>query len=82
MSISLVSLIRESSVSLRMGTVAHLIPAKDRNGRLSGYYKCSDCMAEFRPNPNKPGEMGVFFAAHVLVSHPIPVTNGKDVAKT
>ena len=36
----------------------------------------------FSSESQKPGEMAVFFAAHVLVSHPIPVTNGKDVAKT
>ena len=65
-----------------MEPVPHLNAAKDRNGRFSGYYKCSDCLAEFRPNPNKPGEMAFFFAAHVRLSHPTPVTNGEDVAKS
>ena len=65
-----------------MEPVPHLNAAKDRNGRFSGYYKCSDCLAEFRPNPNKLGEMAFFFAAHVRLSHPTPVTNGEDVAKS
>jgi hypothetical protein len=81
-SFSLVSPIRESSVSLCMEPVPHLNAAKDRSGRFSGYYKCSECLAEFRPNPSKLREMAFFFAAHLRLSHPAPVTNGKDGAKT
>ena len=40
-----------------MGEDAHLIAAKDRNGRSSGYYKCSLCTAEFRANPEDRGEL-------------------------
>ena len=40
---------------------AHLTAAKDRNGRFSGYYKCSHCNAEFRPNPNNHMEMSIGF---------------------
>jgi uncharacterized C2H2 Zn-finger protein len=52
-----------------MGETAHLIAAKDRNGRFSGYYKCSRCAAEFRPNPKYIGELSKSFAAHVQFSH-------------
>ena len=47
-----------------------LIPATDRNGKFPGYYKCSVCVAEFRPNPDDIKEMTFFFAAHVWLSHP------------
>ena len=47
----------------------YLTAAKDRNGRFSGYFKCSLCVAEFRPNPEHVKEMAFFFAAHVRLSH-------------
>jgi hypothetical protein len=49
---------------------AHLIAAKDRNGRFSGYYKCSLCVPEFRGDPKQLKEMAFFFAAHIRLSHP------------
>jgi hypothetical protein len=49
---------------------AHLTAAKDRNGRFSGYYKCSLCEAQFRPNPNNVEDMWRSFAAHLRLSHP------------
>ena len=64
-----------------MGTVAHLTAAKDRNGRFSGYYKCSLCAAEFRPNPNQLGEMAFFFAGHIRLSHPVHKTDPMDVVQ-
>jgi hypothetical protein len=67
-------------VDLAMGTVAHLIPAKDRKGRFSGYYKCSLCVAEFRQNPKDPAELSRTFAAHVRLSHLPLETQGKDVS--
>lgn len=47
----------------------HLTVAKDRNGRFSGYYRCSLCVAEFRPNPKQLEEITSHFAAHVRLSH-------------
>jgi hypothetical protein len=61
-----------------MGTVAHLTAATDRNGRFSGYYRCSLCVAEFRPNPEQLEEMASFFAAHVQFSHSDDATTRKD----
>ncbi len=58
-----------------------LTAATDRNGRFSGYYKCSLCVAEFRPNPNQLGEMAFFFAGHIRLSHPVPKTDHMDVAQ-
>src|SRR5260370_25576543 len=55
-----------------MGEDVHLTAAKDRNGRFSGYYKCSHCQAEFRPNPKVIREIAASFAAHVKCSHPAP----------
>jgi hypothetical protein len=52
-----------------MGTIAHLTAATDRNGKFSGYYKCSLCSAEFRPNPKDRGELSRTFEAHVKHSH-------------
>jgi hypothetical protein len=46
-----------------------LIAAKDRHGRFSGYYKCSHCPAEFRPNLQNPAELWNFFASHVQLKH-------------
>ncbi len=62
-----------------MGEDAHLTAAKDRNGRFSGYYKCSLCSAEFRRNPHQLGEMIIAFAAHVRLSHPATKTTHEDV---
>ena len=59
----------QSSVDFAHGEAAHLTAAIDRNGRFSGYYKCSLCDSEFRPNPKNPGEIGATFAAHVRFSH-------------
>ena len=70
--------VTDKSVDLHMGPVAHLTAAKDRNGRFSGYYKCSHCNAEFRPNPKCPGELTKTFVAHVRVSHPPLETQRKD----
>ena len=52
-----------------MGIAAHLIPAKDRKGKFSGYYKCSLCPAEFRSNPECPGELSKTFDSHAKYSH-------------
>jgi predicted small metal-binding protein len=52
-----------------MGKEGHLTAAKDRKGRFSGYYKCSLCEAEFRPNLNDLAEISKTFAAHLRVSH-------------
>jgi len=60
-----------------MGTVAHLTAATDRIGRFSGYYKCSLCVAEFRPNPKELGEMAFFFAAHIRLTHPAQETTAR-----
>jgi hypothetical protein len=49
---------------------AHLIAAKDRSGRFSGYYKCSRCVAEFRGDSKELKETAFFFAAHVRLAHP------------
>lgn len=62
-----------------MRTVAHLIPTTDRNGKFSGYYKCSLYTAEFRPNPECLKEMASFFAAHVRFSHCDDDTTHKDL---
>ena len=59
---------------MRMNEGAHLTAAKDREGRFSGYYKCSLCKAEFRPNPKDLREISSFFAAHVRYSHPASET--------
>jgi hypothetical protein len=53
-----------------MGKEGHLTAAKNRKGRFSGYYKCSLCQAEFRPNLNNLGEISKMFAAHLRLSHP------------
>jgi hypothetical protein len=53
-----------------MAEDAHLTAAKDREGRFSGYYKCSLCGAEFRPNPENRGEMMIIFTRHIERSHP------------
>ena len=58
-----------------------LIPATDRNGKFSGYYKCSVCVAEFRPNPDNIKEMAFFFAAHLRLSHPAQETPHRDLAQ-
>lgn len=58
------------SRSLRMAEVAHLAAATDRKVRFSGYYKCSLCSAEFRPNPKNPGDLSKTFPAYVRLSHP------------
>jgi hypothetical protein len=52
-----------------MGEDAHLTAAKDREGRFSGYYKCSLCDAKFRPNPENRGEMMIIFTRHIERSH-------------
>ncbi len=52
-----------------MEAVAQLTAAKDRNGKFSGYYKCSLCNAEFRSNPKDLGELSKTFAAHVQFCH-------------
>jgi hypothetical protein len=62
-----------------MGEVAHLTAATDRKGRFSGYYKCSLCSAEFRPNPKNPGELSKTFAAHVRLLHPAYKKNPVNV---
>jgi hypothetical protein len=59
---------------------AHLIAAIDRKGKFSGYYKCSVCQAEFRPNPEFRGELSKTFDAHVQFSHSAKETTGKDVS--
>jgi hypothetical protein len=58
-----------------------LTAATDRNGKFSGYYRCSLCVAEFRPNPECHKEMTSFFAAHVRLSHPAQDTTSKDVVQ-
>jgi hypothetical protein len=58
-----------------------LTAATDRNGKFSGYYRCSLCVAEFRPNPECLKEMASFFAAHVRLSHPAQKTTPEDVAQ-
>lgn len=68
-------------VDLPMGTIAYLSAATDRNGKFSGYYKCSLCVAEFRPNPKQLGEMAFFFAAHVRLSHPAQEATRQDVVE-
>lgn len=65
-----------------MEVVAHLAAAKDRSGKFSGYYKCSLCEAEFRPNPKCLGELSKTFAAHVQFSHPQKETSDKDASQT
>jgi hypothetical protein len=62
-----------------MEAVPHLTAATDRKGKFSGYYKCSLCDAEFRPNPKDRGEMARFFAAHIRLSHPAQHTTRNDV---
>jgi hypothetical protein len=62
-----------------MGKEGHLVAAKDRKGRFSGYYKCSLCEAEFRPNLNDLGEMSKTFAAHLRLSHPDDKKPSADV---
>ena len=62
-----------------MGEDAHLTAAKDSKGRFSGYYKCSLCPAEFRPNPENVRELMFFFAAHIRLSHPASKTTRVDV---
>jgi hypothetical protein len=64
-----------------MGEDAHLNPSKDRKGKFSGYYKCSLCPAEFRPNPRDRREMMIAFAAHVGLAHPAAKTNCEDADK-
>ena len=64
-----------------MRELLRLIPATDRNGKFSGYYKCSVCVAEFRPNPDDIKEMTFFFAAHVRLSHPAQETPPEGVAQ-
>jgi hypothetical protein len=56
----------------------HLTAAKDRNGKFSGYYKCSLCNAEFRPDPKNLGELSKSFISHVKFSHPPKGTSDKD----
>jgi len=62
-----------------MEAVAHLTAAKDRNGKFLGYYKCSLCDAEFRPNPSNLGELSKTFAAHVQFSHSAKQTQDKEL---
>jgi hypothetical protein len=62
-----------------MGTELRLTAAKDRNGRFSGYYKCSLCEAEFRPNPDRLGEMPNMFATHIRLSHPADKATREDM---
>jgi hypothetical protein len=65
-----------------MGTAAHVTAVIDRKGKFSGYYKCSLCDAEFRPNPKDRGELSRTFAAHVQFSHSTEETASKDVSPT
>ena len=58
-----------------------LTAATDRNGKFSGYYRCSLCAAEFRPNPECLKEMASFFTAHVRLSHPAYDTTSKDIVQ-
>jgi len=69
-------------VNLDMGIAAHLIPSADRKGKFSGYYKCSLCDAEFRPNPKDRGELPRTFVAHVQFSHTAKTTQGNDPRPT
>jgi len=62
-----------------MGEDAQLIVAKDRNGKYSGYYKCSLCNAEFRQDPDDRGELSKTFAAHVRFSHTPKENSGSDL---
>jgi hypothetical protein len=57
----------------------HLTAVIDRNRRFSGYYRCSHCEAEFRPNPENLSEMISLFAAHIRLSHPVDKTTSEDV---
>ena len=68
-------------VDLAMGTIPRLTAAIDRNGKFSGYYRCSLCVAEFRPNPKCLKEIATFFAAHVRLSHPAQETTRQDVVE-
>jgi hypothetical protein len=63
-----------------MGAVPHLTAAIDRNGQFSGYYKCSLCDAEFRPNPKGLGELSKTFAAYVQFSHSAKETPSKELS--
>lgn len=62
-----------------MAALVHLIAVPDRNGRFSGYYRCSLCMAEFRPNPKDRGELAKVFADHVRHAHPEQISARQDV---
>lgn len=64
-----------------MGTIPHLTPAIDRKGKFSGYYRCSLCVAEFRPNPQCLKEIATFFAAHVRLSHPAKEATSQNVVE-
>ena len=63
-----------------MGIAVHLTAATDRKGRFSGYYKCSVCEAEFRPNPECPGELSKTFDSHAKYSH--SDSNTEDVSSS
>jgi hypothetical protein len=62
-----------------MGKEGHLTAAKTRKGRFSGYYKCSLCEAEFRPNRNDLAEMSKMFTAHLRLAHPDDKKPREDV---
>ena len=62
-----------------MSELPHLIAATDRKGRFSGYYKCSLCVAEFRPNPRVPEELSKTFDSHVRLSHCADMANSKKL---
>lgn len=68
-------------VDLTMETIPNLTPAIDRKGKFSGYYRCSLCAAEFRPNPKCLKEIATFFAAHVRLSHPAREATRQDVVE-
>ena len=52
-----------------MRSEPHLTVVIDRNRKLTGYYRCWLCEAEFRPNPDNLGEMMTTFAQHVGSAH-------------
>jgi hypothetical protein len=74
-------LVECGGVDLGMEAVAHLTAAKDRHGKFSGYYKCSLCGAEFRPNSKCLAEMWETFAAHVQFSHPQKETKDDSLTR-
>ena len=65
-----------------MANDTFLVPLKDGEGMPTGYYRCSQCSAEFSGDPRKADELAVSFAVHVGLVHGSRQKPIEDVSET